>query len=138
MNRHTPTPINQLRVRAVQRARGLGSIRVARFRCAPCGRSGRRCCLLYPARRATDLPVPTPRTPAPAADQNWLLAAARRVGLLRKAALGAVHTLLVETPGGQQRTFRCVGFGGMAWVVALLALLPQAGRQAGGHSLAAC
>jgi hypothetical protein len=39
-------------------------------------------------------------------DANWILAAARRVGLLRRPAVGAVHTLLVETPTGQQRTFR--------------------------------
>ncbi|KAL4420877.1 hypothetical protein ABPG77_002836 [Micractinium sp. CCAP 211/92] len=39
-------------------------------------------------------------------DQNWLLAAVRRVGLLKKPGVGAVHTLLVETPSGQQRTFR--------------------------------
>ncbi|PSC68405.1 SET domain-containing [Micractinium conductrix] len=39
-------------------------------------------------------------------DQNWLLAAARRVGLLKRPAVAAVHTLLVETPAGQQRTFR--------------------------------
>ncbi|KAI3436374.1 hypothetical protein D9Q98_002427 [Chlorella vulgaris] len=39
-------------------------------------------------------------------DSNWLLAAARRVGLLKRTAVGAVHTLLVQTPAGQQRTFR--------------------------------
>lgn len=45
------------------------------------------------------------------ADANWLLAAARRVGLLRRPAVGAVHTLLVETPTGQQRTFRWAAAG---------------------------
>lgn len=46
------------------------------------------------------------------AGQNWLLAAARRVGVLRRSAVCAVHTLLVETPGGQQRTFRQAEGGG--------------------------
>jgi hypothetical protein len=54
-----------------------------------------------------------PATACPA-DQNLLLAAARRLGLVKKAGVAAVHTLLVETPSGQQRTFRWVGEVG--WV----------------------
>jgi hypothetical protein len=37
---------------------------------------------------------------------GWAAAAARTLGLLRRPAAGAVHALLVETPGGQQRSFR--------------------------------
>ncbi|GAB4823249.1 hypothetical protein N2152v2_010295 [Parachlorella kessleri] len=40
-------------------------------------------------------------------NQGGLVSAlARRVGLLRKPPSGAVHTMAVETPSGQQRTFR--------------------------------
>eukprot|EP00887_Chlorella_sp_A99_P006770 scaffold3.g6770.t1 len=39
-------------------------------------------------------------------EQNWLLAAARRVGIVRQPPTGAVHTLVVQTPSGLQRTFR--------------------------------
>lgn len=37
---------------------------------------------------------------------NLLQAAARRAGFLRRPAAGAVHTAVVETPSGLQRTFR--------------------------------
>ena len=39
--------------------------------------------------------------------QGLLAAAARAAGLLRSPPAGAVHTLVVQTPGGQQRSFRC-------------------------------
>ena len=39
-------------------------------------------------------------------EQSWAMAAARRVGLLRRPAAGASHTVTVQTPAGQQRTFR--------------------------------
>ena len=39
-------------------------------------------------------------------EQSWALAAVRRLGLLRRLPTGAVHTLVVQMPAGQQRTFR--------------------------------
>lgn len=39
---------------------------------------------------------------------GWLAALARRAGILRRPVTGAVHTLVVQTPSGQQRTFRWV------------------------------
>lgn len=44
-------------------------------------------------------------------NQGWVGALARRVGLLRAPAAGAVHTLMVQTPTGLQRTFRCGRWG---------------------------
>ena len=41
-----------------------------------------------------------------ASEQNPLAAVARRIGLLRRPPTGAVHTLVVQTPTGQQRSFR--------------------------------
>ena len=40
--------------------------------------------------------------------QNWLLSAARRVGIWRRPPLGALHELVVQSPDGRSRTFRSV------------------------------
>lgn len=39
-------------------------------------------------------------------ERSWLRAAVQRVGLVRRPATSAVHTLAVQTPAGKQRTFR--------------------------------
>lgn len=39
--------------------------------------------------------------------QGWLLAAARAVGLWRKLPTAALHELVVQSPDGRSRTFRC-------------------------------
>lgn len=41
------------------------------------------------------------------AGQGWLLSAARAVGLWRKPPLAALHELVVQSPDGRSRTFRC-------------------------------